>query len=116
MQINEFTDPLEADLKDVSDWLSVSVNELNVVTKQEPMSMFKTQALEMYNTFEEFPEDAERTQRIVDDIRDGGDIYPVYVEAGDPAKFVMEGRHRMVAFLILKLDTIPVSYASVKDK
>jgi len=39
---------------------------------------------------------------------------PMYVEQGDPDLFVMEGRHRMVAFWLAGMKIVPVAYASKK--
>jgi hypothetical protein len=67
----------------------------------------------MYGTYDEFPEDEERTNRILKLLKRGAQPLPIYVEAGDPDFFVMEGRHRMVAFWLAEMKTIPVAYVSV---
>ncbi len=47
-------------------------------------------------------------------IKQGGKLLPIYVEKNDPHKFVMAGRHRMVAFWLLKINMIPVAYVTKK--
>jgi hypothetical protein len=104
------------DLKDVAEWMSTTSDKLNIVVKQEPIEKFIKQIREMYGTYDEFPEDEERTNRILKLLKRGAKPLPMYVEANDPDLFVMEGRHRMVAFWLAGMKTIPVAYVSVKDK
>lgn len=103
------------DLEDVADWMNATVDNLQIDVKYEPISKFYQQAEEMLNTYEEFPEDGKRTQRISNMLSKGEGILPIYVEANDPHLFVMEGRHRMVAFLLAGYDKIPVAYVSIKE-
>ena len=106
---------INQDLEDVADWMNCSVDELNINIKQEPISKFMRQIKEMYSTYDEFPQDAERTGIISSLIKQGEDPFPIYVEANDPYNFVMEGRHRMVAFWQLGMESIPVAYVSKKE-
>lgn len=103
--------PTKEDLKNVSEWFSTGVeNVLVVETKNEPIKLFINDIIDCLNSYDEFPEDEERTQKIIKDIRSTGEIYPVYVEEKDANHFIMEGRHRMVAFYLLGYTEIPVSY------
>lgn len=100
------------DLVDVAEWLNTTPDNVKIEVKQEPISKFVNQIKEMYSTFDEFPVDKARTDKIVTAIKSGEKPLPVYVEINDPNLFVMEGRHRMVAFYLLGMKQIPVAYAS----
>ena len=101
-----------SDKKSVSEWINVPVGEIKIEMVAEPISKFKTQIIEMYNTYDEFPQDAKRTNKIVNLLKQGAPALPVWVEKDDPHLFVMEGRHRMVAFYLLGLTEILVAYVS----
>ena len=102
------------DLKDVANWMDTTPDNISVEVKQEPIEKFIKQIREMYGTYNEFPEDEQRTDRILKLLKQGAKPMPIYVEANDPDLFVMEGRHRMVAFWLAGMKTIPVAYVSVK--
>jgi len=104
------------DLADVADWMQTTPDKLSVEVRQEPIEKFIKQIREMYGTYDEFPKDEERTNRILKLLRRGANPLPIYVEAGDPHLFVMEGRHRMVAFWLAEMKTIPVAYVSIKGQ
>ena len=75
------------------------------------MEMFKDQAKEMESTYDEFIDEKERSEYILDLISERKNrIYPIFVELEDGDRFILEGRHRVVAFYWLKLDNIPVIY------
>lgn len=114
--VTEDTQHISQDLEDVADWMNTTPDKLNIVVKQEPIEKFIKQIREMYGTYDEFPEDEERTNRILKLLKRGAKPLPMYVEANDPDLFVMEGRHRMVAFWLVGMTTIPIAYVSVKDK
>lgn len=101
-----------SDIQHVSEWFGCSVSEVEVLIKVEPISIFKAQIEEMKSTFEEFKEDKFRTDRIVSLLIEGGKESYLYVEKEDPTKFVMEGRHRMVAFDLIGLKEVTVAYCS----
>ena len=102
----------DGDLQSVAEWLDTTVDKLNVELKNEPIKKFANEIREMYNSYDEFPEDAQRTHRILKMLTRGAKPLPVYVEKNDPHLFVMEGRHRMVAFMLHGMKTIPVAYVS----
>ena len=105
----------DQDLQDVASWLGTTVDNLHFDVKYEPMSMFENQASEMLGTYNEFPEDAERTEIISSLISKGQGLLPIYIEKADPDLFILEGRHRVVAFLQAGFDKIPVAWVSVID-
>ena len=53
-----------------------------------------------------------KTDKIIKLLKSGKPQLPVFIEAGDEHNFAMEGRHRKVAFYLLKLPYIPVVYVS----
>lgn len=97
-----------SDLEDVADWLGVEVEQVELRTELESIEPFLAQIREMEGTYLEFPQDAKRTARIERQLRAGEVAMPIYIEDGDQHNFVMEGRHRMVAFLRLGMREIPV--------
>lgn len=94
------------DLKDVGEWMNSDPVSLIYGLSIEPMSKFEKEAKEMYATYDEFPEDAARTEKIVNLLKKGAKQLPIFYDENHG--FVMEGRHRMVAFYILGLKTVPV--------
>lgn len=118
MRANEFSNnTTQQDIKSVAEWLNTTSDHINITIVQEPISKFIKQIREMYGTYDEYPKDQKRTEQIIRLLKHGSPPLPVYVEKDDPDLFVMEGRHRMVAFWLVGMETIPVAYASVvQDK
>ena len=110
----ETIDPTREDLASVAQWLRAEPDQIEVHIKQEPIDKFLGQIKEMYGTFGEFPKDERRTNKILRLLKQGATPMPMYVEQGDPDLFVMEGRHRMVAFWLAGAKTVPVAYVSKK--
>lgn len=113
MRLYEFND--QATKEDVVGWFhkASSINDLVFKLKTYPISVFQKQIDEMESTYNEFSEDEQRTQEIYKVIKNGADIYPIYIEKGDESLFVIEGRHRMVAFSWLGILKIPVYEVSM---
>ena len=105
----------QQDLKEVGEWLGTSADNVKIELKKEPISKFEKQIKEMYGTYDEFPKDAKRTNKILNQLKRGEEVLPIYVEKNDKHLFVMEGRHRMVAFWLNKMKEIPVAYVSKKN-
>lgn len=102
------------DLNEVRGWFhNAHITDLEFYLSKEPMSKFIKQAEEMESTFDEFPQDAKRTKKIVKLLKQGNEPLPIFIEYNDPHNFIMEGRHRVVAFMLMDYDYIPVVY--VKD-
>jgi hypothetical protein len=102
------------DLLSVVGWLSADSPEDLVIEQpsQVPIDIFSKQINEMESTYDEFTEDKDRTEAIYDKIKNGEKPQPVYVEKDDVDLFVMEGRHRMVAFKWLGMSEVPLCYVS----
>lgn len=99
---------LASDIKDVAEWLGVPVESVHFETRNESIEAFKKQIIEMESSYLEFPEDDERTSAIERLLQAGEAPKPIYVEHGDEHNFIMEGRHRIVAFHRFGLTEIPV--------
>tara|TARA_B100000749_G_C18412445_1_gene459732 strand:- start:334 stop:672 length:339 start_codon:yes stop_codon:yes gene_type:complete len=100
-----------ADLHQVCGWLGASCpDDIRTEIVTRPIEEFLPQIREMLDTYDEFPEDARRTQKIIKEIRSGKPAQPVYIEQGDPDFFIMEGRHRIVAFYLLRIIEVTVCY------
>lgn len=106
----------ESDLKDVADWLNTTTDNLTINYQKESMILYEKDAKEMYDSYEEFPQDKKRTDKIVKLLKNGQESLPMYVEKEDKNNFVMEGRHRMVAFYLLGYKEVIVARVSVKEK
>lgn len=78
-----------------------------------PVQVFAKTAQEMLGTYGEFPKDAARTQKISKLLNQGSPTYPVFIADADPDNFIMEGRHRIVAFWKAQMPRIPVFYVSL---
>ena len=99
---------IQSDLKNVADWLDLAVDAIQFDTSIEPIELFKKQIIEMESTYLEFPEDDERTGVIERLLKAGEAPKPIYVANSDEHNFIMEGRHRIVAFHRVGLVDIPV--------
>lgn len=110
--IYEAIDPTDSDLVDVAKWMRVEPGKLKIDIKYESIDKFIPQIKEMYESFSEFPKDATRTKKIAKLLKEGATPLPLYVEKKDATMFVMEGRHRMVAFWLAGVENVPVAYVS----
>lgn len=116
MTENEKNNPTVSDKNDVAEWLNTDIENVRFYdVEQVSIDLFKKDAMEMLDSFDEFPKDRKRTEKILKEIAKTGIEYPMYVSKDDDFNFVMEGRHRMVAFLILEKKTVPVCYVEVID-
>jgi len=116
LPLSEEYNHMDSDLKDVASWMDTTVDNLHIEVDMVPIEHFKKQIEEMHSTYEEYPNDASRTEKIIDQIKSGATPLPVYIDISDPTGFVMEGRHRMVAFWLLGMKEIPVAYVYNKTK
>ena len=107
---------LQSDINDVSDWLRCKPSLLQLRLTNISAEVFYQMAQDMLGTYEEFPEDEARTRKILKAIQSGEPVLPVFVEDGDATHFIMEGRHRIVAFIQSGIAEIPVAFASKKTE
>lgn len=99
-----------SDVEDVGTWLNKDIKEIEFYYKEVPIEWFDSQIAEMESTYDEFPEDLARTEKIFDLIRNGNKPKPIFVNLNDKDRFIMEGRHRIVAFKWLNMKKVPVIY------
>lgn len=102
---------IKSDLSSVGEWLSSDPQTMMYKLVVEPINIVAQDAQDMLSGYDEFPEDAKRTNKIAKLLKSGAPQLPVFMEYGDVNHFVMEGRHRMVAFYMLNLPSVPVVYA-----
>lgn len=95
------------DLEGVSQWLDKKVEQLTFEYAEVPLERVKTQIFEMQDSYNEFPEDELRTDDIHKLINKGQPSFPVFIKKDDPSMFIMEGRHRVVAFMRAGYQKIP---------
>lgn len=106
-------DLFEKDLQSIALWLNVeSVSHVHVKIKKIHIDTFEKQINEMEETYKEFPLEKKRTQKIFDKLNNGEMPQPIYVGKDDPNNFIMEGRHRVVAFKWFGLNEIIVAEVS----
>lgn len=106
-------DLFEKDLQSIALWLNVeSVGHVHVKIKKIHIDTFAKQINEMEETYKEFPLEKKRTQKIFDKLNNGEMPQPIYVGKDDPDNFIMEGRHRVVAFKWFGLNEIIVAEVS----
>jgi hypothetical protein len=102
------------DIKSVAEWVDATEDEVRFnYDAIFPLKNIEKDILEMIDSYEEFPIDYRRTKRIIKEIQKTGWVEPLYIKKDDPNFFVMEGRHRMVAFYMLGMRQVPVLYVSV---
>jgi hypothetical protein len=108
------SDPTADDIRDVAEWFHTTPDNLKIEITKEPITRFTEQIKNMYSSYGKFPKDAERTKKIMREIKKGGKLYPIYISSDDSDEFIMEGRHRAVAFMLLGVRIIPVAWVSRK--
>ena len=99
-----------SDIKDVGEWLNKPIDKIKYYYKEEPISMFNDTIEEMESTYDEFTDERDRTEYIVDLLENGNKPMAIFIELKDKDNFIMEGRHRIVAFSWFGLNKIPVVY------
>ena len=100
------------DIEDVSQWLRVPVSELRFRSEILSIEVFREQISECLSTYDEFSDDARRMRDILAALKRGEGALPVFVEDGDESMFILEGRHRIVAFSEFGLTQVEVMFAS----
>ena len=95
------------DINNIYEWFRDST--IYFEFKMENINKFKNQIEEMESTLNEFPEDLCRIEHILIAIMlQDEPIYAIFVDKNND--FILEGRHRIVAFSRLNLTEIPVYY------
>jgi hypothetical protein len=96
---------LEKELRFLKEW----TNTTNIVFEYCLLNicMFDKQIVEMQSSYAKFPKEKRRKDRILKTIQKTGELWPVYIEAKDCHHFIIEGRHRIVAFKEAGITRIP---------
>lgn len=107
---------IQEDEKDrllVCQWMKVdNLAKLHFTIEKQPINRFISQIEEMEASYPLFPKELKRTQRIIQEINKSSILFPVYIDRNDSSLFVMEGRHRLVAFKRMGFSVIPVAVVS----
>lgn len=101
------------DLDDVAKWMECGIEVLSLRLAPEPMAGFTELAARLLDSHRTFPDDARRSRKILRLLREGERQLPVLVD--DKDGFLLEGRHRIVAFHMAGMDTVPVVRVRRKD-
>lgn len=107
--IAELTDKfpgIQDDIENVSQWLGCSVSNLSFTLDIEPMANRAAFATDLLSTYPCFPRDERRTNAVRKALKCGSTAWPIFVDAVDG--FLMEGRHRIVAFYLEGRQTVNV--------
>jgi hypothetical protein len=107
-EVKDISEP--NDVYDVSEWLSKPLEGIEFKLVYEPISKFLDVAKDLEGTYINFPSEKRRTKNIYNLIKSGADVKAIFVDINDG--FILEGRHRIVAFMWMNLQTIPVVYVS----
>jgi hypothetical protein len=103
----EYSHYAKEDIDNVCEWFRNST--IYFKFKIENIYKFKSQIEEMESTLNEFPEDLQRIEDILINIMLKEEpIYAIFVDKSN--NFILEGRHRIVAFSRLNITEIPVYY------
>jgi hypothetical protein len=99
-----------SDVKDVGEWLNKPIEEIKYYYKEEPISMFRDTIKDMESTYNIFPKDKKRTKQIFDQLKNGDKSMAIFIGLNDNNNFILEGRHRIVAFSWFGYNKVPVIY------
>jgi hypothetical protein len=101
----------EEDLKNVSEWLDKDIENINFEFEWEDINKFKKQIEEMENVMEYELEDLEKVENILSLLQKEEIPYAIFVNKSD--NFILEGRHRIVAFHLFGMKLVPIYYVSI---
>ncbi len=103
---------MEKDIHSISEWMEFPLENLVFTKHNIKIECFEKQILEMIDSYEEFPEDKKRTYRIIELIKNGNKKWPIFIKNNDPSLFIMEGKHRIVAFYKLGIEKVPIIWVN----
>lgn len=103
------------DLIAVSSWLRAEDSDIAYKIAYEPITKF-TKDKERLKSLSKFPKDLKRVKAIAGQLRKTGKLLPVFIEEDDPDMFIIEGRHRILAFWLTGQREIPVVYVNKKEE
>lgn len=100
----------DEDIKSMSEWLNKEVYDIKFEFIEEDISKFQKQIDEMESSLCYNIDENERVRQIEEILTDGGSPFAIFVDKND--NFILEGRHRIVAFSRQHINKIPVFYVS----
>lgn len=115
-KINRYKKDEEMDLIAVSRWLKTDIKNIEIEEREENIDLYKQQIKEMLFSYTDFKKEEKRTLEIIKKINNGDESYPIYVDRDDEFNFILEGRHRIVAFYLLGYKTVKVRRVALKDE
>lgn len=96
----------------VRDWLGCeSVSDIKFEKIDIDIEIFKEQIDDFYNFNEE--EDLERVEKIKNKLKDGKELWPIYIDKNSESNFILEGRHKIIAAYELDYKKIPIIKADI---
>lgn len=107
MEIRKYCDN---DIKDVSEWLNKEISYIKFEFVEEDICKFKKQIDDMESSLQYNIDEEERVMIIEELLKEGESPFAIFVDKAD--NFILEGRHRVVAFSRQHLKKIPVFYVS----
>jgi len=105
--IAQFPD-IENDLAYVAEWMADAPTELTFAI--EPLEKYTKEIQDRLGTYDDSPRHASRTNTIVELLRAGAPQRPVFIDT--EYGMLIEGNHRIVAFYLLGLTSLPVVYVT----
>jgi hypothetical protein len=111
----EVLETLGSDIDDVANWMNCQRESLRFRAGTIPSVKFQSLTETLIASYAEFPKDEQRMRKILKRLEQGEAPIPVFIEDNDPSNFIMEGRHRIVAFLLAELPNVPVYFVSKQE-
>lgn len=100
------------DLRAVAKWLKCQPSELVSRTETLSIESFRNHIESCKASYVHFPLEERRTQKIRRSLQKREPAFPVFVEEGDSDLFILEGRHRIVAFYDFGMKVVDVVFVS----
>ena len=102
----------EQDLEAVAQWLKIDKEDLCVQMLVLPIETFGNAIDSMLSSYQHFPQDKKRTDKILKALKEGEKPLPIYVEKDADDLFILEGRHRIVAQYLAGFKEVKVGVCS----
>lgn len=100
------------DLNAVAEWLKCLPSELVLRAERRSIQSFRNHIESCKASYVNFPREERRTRKILRGLQKGEPAFPVFIEDGDSDLFILEGRHRIVAFYDFGMEDVEVVFVS----
>lgn len=111
--INSVFPGVNQDVEDVAEWLNCDVGQLRFSVSEVSITQYTEVIENLLGSYDRFPKDAARTRKILKALKDGKPQRPIFVDPSDG--FIMEGRHRIVAFHLFGATSVPTAFVRVAE-